>query len=227
MCFRICIWLIPLFAVLNCSNARADLLRKTRPNPAEQVPALIKTLSSDLDERHRAEAAAELHNYDSKTFPDIIPALIEALKNDASTPVRREAANSIGKMRPISQIGGYALEQAEMYDPAIGVRAIALAHLKVWVLFHGYKKGRPPEMIQTEEPPLADPVPMPKLGPTVIPPEPKITPKKESSRSAPPLLGTGTAPKGDRLFPKIMKRVKPDFAKAKTTDDGPLLNGPR
>src|SRR5262245_36919332 len=123
---RICIWIIPLALVLQ-STALADgiLRRGPKPNPAEYVPALIKTLSSDFDDRRRADAASGLRDYDLKSFPEIMPALVEALKNDPSVPVRREAAHSIGKMRPISPMGGYALEQAEVADPAIGVRAIA------------------------------------------------------------------------------------------------------
>src|SRR5687767_14483331 len=113
---RLSILIIPLLVAFDCGSARADglLKRGPRPNPTERVPELIQIVSSDLDDRRRAEAASELKDYDLKSFPDIIPALIEALKNDSSVAVRREAANSIGKMRPISQMGGYALEQAEM-----------------------------------------------------------------------------------------------------------------
>lgn len=234
MVCRLCTWILPLLALAYCGTVQAQgLLRKPRTNPAEQVPFLIKTLSSDLDERRRADAASELRDYDPKTFPEIVPALIEALKNDSSIPVRREAANSIGLIRPISQMGGYALEQAENNDPAIGVRAIANGHLKLWVLFRGYKKGRMPDPLsnQTEEPPVAEPLPIPtpKLGPSKYPNYAPVgmNPKKPVPQ-APPLMPTQTAitPKSDRFIGQLMKRVKPDL-KSKSSEDGPVLNPPR
>ncbi len=233
---RLCIWIIPLVAALNGAAARADglLKRSPRPNPSEHVPALIKTLTSDLDDRKRADAAAELRDYDIKTFPDIIPALVEALKNDASMPVRLETANSIGKLRPISQVGGYALEQAEQNDSAIAVRVLARNHLRIWVLFHGYKRGRMPDPLanQSEEPPLADspPAPAPKMEPAKKPPmmPNSFGAKANPPRVAPPLVPAipASMPKNERFIPQLMKRIKPDL-KSKTGEDGPSINVPR
>jgi hypothetical protein len=232
---RLCIWVIPLLVVFECGSARADglLKRGPRPNPAERVPELIKILNSEIDDRHRADAASELRDYDLKTFPDITPALAEALKNDASVSVRRAAADSIGRMRPISQIGGYALEQAEINDPAIGVRAIANFHLKIWVIRDGYKKGRMPDPLanQSEEPPLADPLPapipksVPAKGPLMYG-SPNLG--KDTQLPRPPLMPSQTvsSSKSDRFIPQLMKRLKPDV-KSRPTEEGPSLGVPR
>jgi HEAT repeats len=232
---RLSILIVALLLAFECGNARADglLRRGPRPNPAEHVPALIKTLASDLDDRRRADAASDLKEFDPKTFPDIIPALIEALKNDSSVPVRREAANSIGKLRPISQIGGYALEQAEMNDPAIGVRAIANIHLKIWVIRDGYKKGRMPDPLanQTEEPPLVDPLPrpLPKSYPAKGP-TPYASPSlsRDLQLPSPPFMPSQTVSwsKSDRFIPQLMKRIKPDL-RPRPTEEGPSLGLPR
>ena len=235
MRFRLCIWIIPVLALFDCDSALADnIFRKPRPNPSECVPALIKTLSSDLDDRRRADAASELREYDTKTFPDIIPALAEALKNDASTTVRFEAANSIGKLRPISRVGGYALEQAEKSDPAIAVRVLARNHLRLWVLLHGHIPGRMPDPLegQTAEPPLAEPLPgpMPKMGPTKLLPPSFHSPnvKQEAHRPAPPLVPSPmpVTAKNDRFIFQLMSRLKPDV-KPNTAENGPVLNSPR
>lgn len=232
---RLSILILPLLVAFDCGSAQAQglLKRGPRPNPTERVPELIQIVSSDLDDRRRAEAASELKDYDLKSFPDIIPALVEALKNDSSVAVRREAANSIGKMRPISQIGGYALEQAEANDPAIGVRVIANTHLKVWVLFHGYKKGRMPDPLanQSEEPPLADPLPpmLPKAFPTKGLPRYEIPNNNTGSlRPTPPLMPSQTvsSTKSDRFIPQLMKRLKPNL-KSQPTEQGPSLGDPR
>lgn len=230
---RICTWIIPLFVVLEGTALADGILRRgPKPNPAEHVPALIKTLDSDFDDRRRADAAANLRDYDLKTFPEIIPALVEALKNDPSIAVRMEAAHSIGRLRPISQMGGYALEQAEVNDPAIRVRAIANLHLKTWVVVHGYKKGRMPEPYQTEEPPLADPLPppLPKNGAMKMP---KVMygvqePIRDLPQLLPPQLPPQftASPRNERFIGQLMKRIKPDV-NPRSGDDGPSLGPPR
>lgn len=231
---RICILSLLLVVMFDGVAARADglLRRGPRPNPTEHVPLLIKTLNSDLDDRRRADAASDLRDYDPKTFPDIIPALVEALNNDSSTSVRVEAATSIGKLRPISLIGGYALEQAEMNDPALRVRVVATTHLKVWVLFHGYKRGRMPDPLanQSEEPPLADPLPppLPKSYPAKGPPYESPKPPIETLRTPPPLMPSQTtsSPRNDRFFPQLMKRIKPG-SRNQPDEGGPILPNPR
>jgi hypothetical protein len=147
--------------VLNCLAlpAEAGIFRRgPKPDPAQRVPELLKILKEDADDRKRADAAEELREYDSRTFPDLMPALIDALQNDPSTSVRAQAANSIGRLRPISQQAGFALEQALQHDSSWRVRVAARTTLWEYHLL-GYRSGRPAEkaLEQTDEPPLADP----------------------------------------------------------------------
>src|SRR5437660_6213362 len=106
--------------------AHAGIFKKTpKPDPAVHVPELLRTLKEDPDERKRADAADELREYDSKAFPDLMTGLIDALQNDPSSVVRSQAANSISKLRPISQQAGFALEQALQNDSSWRVRIAA------------------------------------------------------------------------------------------------------
>src|SRR5438477_520352 len=96
--------------------------RKPKPNPVERVPELLIQLKSSTDEAKRSDAAEELRQFDPKAYPEIMPVLITALSKDASSGVRVEAAASLGKLRPISQQAGYALEQAQNTDSSMRVR---------------------------------------------------------------------------------------------------------
>jgi hypothetical protein len=228
MSLRRC-WIIPLIVGFIASDGQAGIFKRNpKPDPAVHVPALIKTLKTDPEDRKRANAVEELRDYDLKAFPEILPAWIEALQNDNSTSVRLEAVASIGKMRPISQQGGYALEQAAHNDSAIRVRVAADRHLLVWQLI-GYQRGKPPEnkTRQTGEPPLADPLPMPK-GLSSVNPSTTRTAKDGEPYPSPPLMpsppSTTTKPILSRpLFPLIPTRnPKP----SKPSEDGPALNPP-
>src|SRR5439155_25781395 len=99
--------------------------KKTKPNPAERVPELIVIVKTDKDESKRASAAEELRQYDPAAHGDIVPVLIDVLMNDPKPAVRVEAAESLGKLRPISQEAGWALEQAKEKDSSMRVRAKA------------------------------------------------------------------------------------------------------
>ena len=79
-----------------------------KPTPQERVPELIKIVQSDGDENKRAAAVEELRQYDPAQFPDIVPTLVDALLNDKKPSVRSEAAHSLGKLRPVVQVGGQA-----------------------------------------------------------------------------------------------------------------------
>ncbi len=198
-----------------------------KPDAAEYVPALIKTLQTDADERKREAAAEELRHYDTKTFPDMMPALIEALKNDPSHSVRHEAVNTIGKLRPVSQPGGFALEQAAANDSSFRVRTAAKSTLVQWSLLHGYRQGRAADSVQnqTEEPPLAPPLAKSgttsKSGPiipaSVAPPE-----KMDPVRPVPPPLMP--SPSKPFLSRSLFQR---SGNKPETKDDGPVLNPPK
>src|SRR5438094_8580043 len=71
--------------------------------------------------------------------------LVDALGKDTSASVRSEAATSIGKLRPISQQAGYALEQATANDASMRVRMSARQSLWQYHLV-GYRSGKPADM---------------------------------------------------------------------------------
>ena len=115
---------VPLAAML-AGSGRAGIIfgrKKEKVEPKARVPELLTTLKTDRNADHRAHAAVELHNYDPVAFPEIIPALVTALQGDAKSGVRLEAALSLGKLRPVNQAAGEALERAVSADPAMRVR---------------------------------------------------------------------------------------------------------
>src|ERR1700689_4958396 len=130
-----------------------------KPTPQERVPELIKIIKTDGDENKRAEAVEELRQYDPAQFPDIVPTLIDALLNDKKPSVRSEAAHSIGKLRPVAQAGGHALETALANDWSRGVPISARSALLTyqWAGYRGSGKKDDP-LTTSKEPPLADPV---------------------------------------------------------------------
>jgi hypothetical protein len=149
-------WLLIAFLVISLAMLLAEPShagiifgrKKEKIEPQSRVPALITTLKSDKDADHRLRAAEELRNYDAQVFPDIITALVAALQTDAKSGVRIEAAQSLGKIRPVNQAAGEALERAVTGDPAMRVRLQARSTL---MQYHwaGYKNGK-----TTDVPPL-------------------------------------------------------------------------
>ncbi|HEY1377595.1 MAG TPA: HEAT repeat domain-containing protein [Gemmataceae bacterium] len=152
--------LVPLVLAALAPPAPAGLLsRKTKPDPATRVPELTVQLKTSTDEAQRAAAAEELRQYDPKAHPNLVTALIDALGRDASPAVRAEAATSLGKLRPISQQAGYALEQAQNNDAAARVRLAARQALWQYHLV-GYRGGKAPDapaMGATTDPAVAAP----------------------------------------------------------------------
>src|SRR5437763_1198439 len=116
--------LVLLLAPVLAAPASAGIFfnKKEKPNPAERVPELIKVVQTDGDEDKRMAAAEELRDYDVGQFPDIVPALIGVLLNDQKPGVRAEAAQSLGKIRPVSDAVGAALEQSLAKDSSMRVR---------------------------------------------------------------------------------------------------------
>ncbi len=110
------LWLVPLVLIpLVAGPSLAGVLfgkraTKKTPTPAERVPELLVQVKNDGDESKRTAAALELRQYDPVQFPAIMPVLVEALLTDKKPGVRAEAAQSLGKLRPISQQAGMALE---------------------------------------------------------------------------------------------------------------------
>lgn len=198
-------------STLSAQSNAGIFKRSAKPDPATHVPALLDMLKSATDERDRVAAANALREYDAKVYPEILPALMDALAGDSSSSVRTEAAESIGRIRPITAQAGYALEQAKENDKDRSVRnAARLALLQYKIL--GWIPGTKAEIaFQTKEPPLASssvksapsttvlkPTPSPALaaGPvalptvkplTTSPPGPELIVPKQPESSEPPV----------------------------------------
>src|SRR5206468_11979826 len=110
-------------------------------------------LKTAKDEAQGAAVAGEVRQYVAKAFPGVMAALVDALAKDASPSVRSEVATSIGKLRPISQPAGYALEQATANDGSMRVRMSARQALWQYHLV-GYRSGKPTEMPATPTTPV-------------------------------------------------------------------------
>lgn len=158
--------------------------KKEKPDPAVRVPELLTTLKENKDEHKRTLALEELRQYDAAAFPAIAPAVIDALLHDAKPGVRSEAAETLSKLRPVSQAAGQALEYAQSKDASMRVRLqarYALLHYH-WA---GYKSPKKPEAMvtQSSEPPLADGPPAP---PAKVMPVPSTSTSFKKSLPPPP-----------------------------------------
>ncbi len=168
------LWLIPLVLwPLLAGPTYAGIFfgrKNKKPTPMERVPELLALVKSDGDESKRAAAAQELRMYDPNQFPMIVPVLVDVLLTDAKPSVRAEAAQSLGKMRPITQQAGMALEQSLANDASMRVRLQARSSL---LQYHwsGYHSARKDDLVpQTKEPPLADDKAQPLISTTTLPP---------------------------------------------------------
>lgn len=222
------ILLVPLVVAALAPAAPAGIFsRKPKSNPAERVPALLLQLQTAQDEGQRANAAEELRQYDAKDFPKVIPALIDALNRDASPAVRAEAATTLGKLRPITQQAGFALEQAQNTDSVMRVRLAARQSLWQYHLV-GYRGGKPADAAANAangEPVAQSPRPAPSRGPSHYPgtgresPEPPLAapdmPRPASRKGANP-----PAP------PPPAAKAKESAPPAVPTTDGPALPQP-
>lgn len=166
-------WLLSMIVIVGLAPSALGngvFKKKPKADPTVRVPELTTLLRMEKDEGKREAAAEELRQYDPRAFPEIIPILVELAMNDHSTGVRLEAVQSLGKIRPISQQAGWALEQVIDKDTSIRVRLQARTLLMQYHLA-GYRSGKNPEAppvpkgAKTEEPPLADP---PEWYPTPV-----------------------------------------------------------
>ena len=172
--------------------------KKNKTDPAERVPALILQLKTDPDEGKRQAAAEELKLYDPKSFPEMMQVLADALLKDASPAVRAEAAATIGKLRPVSQAAGYALEQAKANDASMRVRWAAQNSLLQYHLV-GYRSGKHPE-----NPPAAAAEPTTTQAnrlPTAQPQPVAKSPRGSRNESSEPPLAGVTTPDEPRPLP--------------------------
>ncbi len=173
---------VPLILATLAPSAPAGFFsRKSKINPAERVPELLIQLKSGQDEGERTAAAEELRQYDPKSFPELVPGLIDALGHDNSPAVRSEAASSLGRLRPISQQAGYALEQATNGDATLRVR---LAARQALLQYHivGYRAAK------TQDAPTAGSQLAPGDSTAAKSPRPVMQP---TSRSSPGQLPGG------------------------------------
>ncbi|HLJ92505.1 MAG TPA: HEAT repeat domain-containing protein [Gemmataceae bacterium] len=147
-----------LFLVLGCiaglaapASAGFILGKQSKPSPAERVPQLLMILRTDGEENKRSNAAKELGEFDPKAFPEMIPTLIQTLKQDPKASVRVEIVQTLGKLRPISQEAGRAIESA-LEDASWRVRWQARQTLWGYRL-SGYRSPPKPEAVTHSPPP--------------------------------------------------------------------------
>ncbi len=208
--------------------------KRKKPEPAQRVPELVQILKADRDDRKRASAAEELRQYDAGQYPQIVPALVDALQGDPKPAVRTEAAHTLGKLRPVSQPAGQALEKAAGHDHSLRVRLQARTALMFYHMA-GYsganaKKGEPPPAPgsgpgvrpRTDEPPLGTPpttAEPPLAAPQPTPPPPSPAPVAQPAPSpAPPASLYRPMPSSGPAAPPV---PRPNLE-----DDGPVL-GPQ
>lgn len=178
--------------------------RKTeKVDPKTRVPELLAALGTDKDENRRSAAAVELRTFDTAQHPEIVPGLVGALLSDTRPGVRIDAAQSLAKIRPVSQAAGEALEQALEKDPSMRVRLQVRSAL-LGYQWAGYRAARKPEA-----PAAAD-----KRGGPFVPPV-KTAPAAVKTVPAPPPVANTTEP------PLAAPAGAPPAVK--TTGDGPIL----
>ncbi len=194
-------WLLILvLAPLVSRSAAAGIIfgkKPSKPNPSERVPELLALVKTDGDENKRVNAVLELRQFDLASYPDIVPVLIDVLLNDKKPAVRSEAAQTLGKLRPVDPKVGQALEQAVAKDASMRVRLQARSSL---LQYHwsGYRSANPGKkddpLIQSQEPPLAPPSDKapPVIKTTNVPPQP--TEKAPAARPVPPAPKPATPP---------------------------------
>jgi hypothetical protein len=225
------IYLVFLTVMVFALPAPAGIIfgKKNKPNPTQRVPELIVTVKTDKDESKRAAAAEELREYDPAGFKDIVPVLIDVLLNDPKASVRSEAADSLGKIRPVTQEAGWALEQALAKDSSMRVRLQARYALLSFY-WHGYHgtKGKEVQVIPSKEgPPLLPPGPVAGTK-SLAPPAPAPTPAPASPTPATrkslwPFSFSRSRPEPTNL---PNESAPPPLAEGKVPFSRPLPQGP-
>jgi hypothetical protein len=224
-----------------------------KPNTDDKTVQLIRLLRTDGDERRRTLAVENLARFDLKQHPQAGFALIEAMSRDSSAMVRRAAAESLGKMRPMTQQVAQALEQVSIADSASEVRASASQALQAFVEagYKPMKRGEAPAATAAGKAPRPQPLPSRLLLPneTTEPPLAEVNSAKptETAKVAVPAPArpSTTTPNIPRVNPPLtteepktaVPSVKPVFPKktsptpekptpAKPNDEGPILIPP-
>ena len=178
--------LLAVFALLSAAPVHAGIIfnrhskQPAKPNGSDVASQLIRIVSGDADERRRAAAAVELGKVDLRQHPEAGKALIEVLRGDSSATVRGEAAQALGRMRPLTQQVAEALDAASSSDSVLRVRQLARNSLTAF-LQAGYKPGNQTES-PTHDPSYAGPV-----NPPVQPSAPAPLPSPFVRRNIRPL----------------------------------------
>jgi hypothetical protein len=169
---------IVVFAVVTAAvipaTAGGLFSKKTAPtSPADRVQQLLQTITSSSNPNARVDAVADLRDFDVGAHPQIVPVLVNALKTDSAVNVRIEAARSLGRIRPLTQMAGDALSTASLGDSHIRVRWQARASLMVYTVAGINPGNHAPQNSQTDKTGKAgDPntVPFPSGSPVGQPP---------------------------------------------------------
>jgi HEAT repeats len=197
---------IILAGLVSPASAGLFFNRKAKSAP-DRVPTLIGALKTDPEERHRADAARQLRDFDVTAYPEILPALIEAAQSDAKAGVRLDALQSLARVRPVSQQAGQTLESLADHDSSLRVRVQARSALIQYRLsgYHASRNVQKQQIGPTIEPPLA-----PTLEPAGLQaPSPSPAPNTyEPYRSMTP-MPIQVNPKPGPLVPVPAPRLEP------------------
>src|SRR5438132_2754304 len=207
--------------------------RHAKVNPAQRVPELVVQVKNDKNESKRESAARELRDYDPTANPDIVPVLVDVLQNDAIPSVRAEAAQSLGKLRPVSQIAGWALEEAAK-DSSLRVRLQARSALMSYRISGYRSEPKVPEMPAPKTTAVAptrtgfwpfssiksavtpQPLTPARAVPTETAPPPLAQPESSATQPAPAVRGPAQ--------PKVVPSAAPNLQKTPAQSDaGPDL----
>jgi hypothetical protein len=208
------VWIgLVVFLAVATAPAHAQLFGKRTPPgppvpPQQRVTELLKILKEDGDENKRFDAVEELRGMDATAHPEIIPALMEAMLNDKKPSVRSEAAYTVGRLRPVQQGIGTALEYLRDNDTSMRVRLQARGTLVGYYLA-GYRSVKVEDSSNrltptpTAAPPLATPpVTNPPGANIPVTPLPGVSPTPGSSGFQPLPPGPAAAPGAIPVIPQ-------------------------
>jgi hypothetical protein len=154
------------------------------------------------------------------------------LQSDSKSAVRAEAAQSLGKLRPISQEAGMALQMAASSDTALRVRLQARTSLIQYQVSGFRSKLTGPDLgPNNQEPPLAAPTETPpqsvptKPTPGRIVPVPASTSAAKVPLVAPPQTTVAQPAPASTMRPPLVPTDPPQL-RTPPSDDGPVLNMP-
>lgn len=190
----------------------APAAEPAKPSKAQSVVDILK---ADLDEKKRLAAAETLRTADPRTSPDVVPALMNSLQQDPSATVRAAVAETLGKLKPVSQEAGSVLELSVVGDPSEAVRKASQQALWQYHL-NGYRSSAANAATpQTAEPPLAKPktiLPRPPV-PTVLTSKTPAAPTPTPTPAPPPAARPITTGIGKgAIYPQT---IEPPLAKPK------------